>query len=70
LYEQLRRMKRPGESFSALINRLLKYKVKLTEVAGSKTITSKEWKEVEEAFKNQVKLDDARRKYLLSLISR
>jgi predicted CopG family antitoxin len=70
LYEQLRRMKRPGESFSKVINRLLKHKVKLTEVAGSKTITSREWEEVEEAFKNRDKLDDARREYLLRLIGR
>lgn len=39
VYEQLRRMKRPGESFSDLINCLLKNRVKLTEIAGSKTIT-------------------------------
>jgi predicted CopG family antitoxin len=57
----VRRMKRPGESFSKIINRLLKRKVKLTEVAGSKTITSREWGEVEEAFKNRNKLDDGRR---------
>jgi predicted CopG family antitoxin len=57
----VRRMKRPGESFSKIINRLLKRKVKLTEVAGSRTITSREWGEVEEAFKNRNKLDDARR---------
>ncbi|MEM3545986.1 MAG: antitoxin VapB family protein [Candidatus Bathyarchaeia archaeon] len=50
VYEQLSRMKRPGESLSDVIRRLLKYRLKLTEVAGSKTITVKDWERVKEAL--------------------
>lgn len=44
VYEQLSRMKGPKESFSDVIKRLLKYRPKLTEVAGSKTITVEDWR--------------------------
>lgn len=70
VYEQLRRMKRPWESFSDLINRLLKNRVKLTEIAGSKTITIEDWKSMEKIFRNRDKLDDIRRSYLLGLINK
>jgi len=68
VYESLRRIKRPGESFSDVIRRLLRQKPRLMEVAGSKTVSLREWKEVEEVFREQVELDDIRRKYLLNLI--
>ncbi|MEM2122844.1 MAG: antitoxin VapB family protein [Candidatus Bathyarchaeia archaeon] len=68
LYERLRRMKRSGESFSTLISRLLGRRLKLSDVAGSGTVSSGEWKEVMEAFRNRNELDDVRRKYLLRLI--
>lgn len=70
VYEQLRRMKRPGESFSDLINCLLKNRVKLTEIAGSKTITIEDWKSMKKIFRNRDKLDDIRRSYLLGLINK
>lgn len=43
VYERLKRIKRPGESFSDVIRRLLKYKPRLIEIAGSKTVTVKDW---------------------------
>ena len=58
------------ESFSDVINRLLKHRLKLKEVAGSKTITFKEWETLKEAFKDQEKMDDAKREYLLRLIGK
>jgi len=70
VYERLKRMKRPGESFSDVINRLLRYKPRLMEIAGSKTISIKEWEEVKKALKDREKLDEVRIKYLLELMSK
>ena len=70
VYERLKRMKRPGESFSDVINRLLRYKPRLMEIAGSKTISIKEWEEVKKALKDREKLDKVRIKYLLELMSK
>lgn len=70
VYERLRRMKSPGKSFSAVISRLLKYKPRLTEIAGGRMVTVKDWEHVEEAFRERDKLDDARRRYLLGLIDK
>jgi len=68
VYERLKRMKKPGESFSDVINRLLNYKPKLSEIAGSGTISIRDWEKIKELFKDRDKLDDVRRKYLLGLI--
>ncbi|MCD6465007.1 antitoxin VapB family protein [Candidatus Bathyarchaeota archaeon] len=68
VYKRLKMMKGPGESFSDVIERLLKYKPKLTEIAGSKTITIKDWRKVKESLKVREKLDEERRKYLLGLL--
>ena len=70
VYERLKRMKRPGESFSDVINRLLRYKPRLMEIAGSKTISIKEWEEVKKVLKDREKLDEVRIKYLLELMSK
>ena len=68
VYERLKRMKKPGESFSDVISRLLNYKPKLSEIAGSGTISIRDWEKIKEVFKDRDKLDDVRRKYLLGLI--
>jgi len=70
VYEKLKRMKKPGESFSDVIKRLLKDKPKLTDIAGSKTITKRDWQKIEEIFKDRDKLDELRRNYLLRLVER
>jgi predicted CopG family antitoxin len=70
VYERLKRIKRPGESFSDVIRRLLEYKPRLMEIAGSKTVTVKDWEKVMAIFKDQEKLDDVRRRYLLGLIEK
>jgi len=68
VYKRLKMMKGPGESFSDVIERLLKYKPKLGEIAGSKTIIIKDWRRVKESLKVREKLDEERRKYLLGLL--
>lgn len=70
VYEKLKRMKKPGESFSDVIKRLLKDKPKLTDIAGSKTITKRDWQKIKEIFKDRDKLDELRRNYLLRLVER
>ncbi|MEM2107548.1 MAG: antitoxin VapB family protein [Candidatus Bathyarchaeia archaeon] len=61
-------MKRPEESFSDVIKRLLKNKPKLLEITGSKTISIKDWENIIKAFRDRDRLDDVRRRYLLGLI--
>ena len=68
VYENLKRLKKHGESFSDVIRRLLSHKPKLMDIAGSKTVTKKEWKEITEKFLIRNNLDDLRRRYLLELI--
>jgi len=68
IYEKLKRMKRPGESFSDVIGRLLSYKPRLSEIAGSGTISSSDWERVKEVFRKRDELDEIRRRYLLGLI--
>lgn len=64
VYELLSRLKLPDESFSDTIRRLAK-KPRLSEIAGSKTITKEQWTRVGEAFKRQEEHDTKRRKSLL-----
>ncbi|MBS7653435.1 MAG: antitoxin VapB family protein [Candidatus Bathyarchaeia archaeon] len=70
VYEQLSRMKGPKESFSDVIKRLLKYRPKLTEIAGSKTITVEDWKKLGEVFKIQKDMDEERKRHLLRSIGK
>ncbi len=64
VYELLSRLKLPNESFSNTIKRLAK-KPKLSEIAGSKTVTKEQWAIVKEVFKVQKELDIRRKKSLL-----
>ncbi|MFQ6074637.1 MAG: antitoxin VapB family protein [Candidatus Bathyarchaeia archaeon] len=53
VYELLSKAKLPGESFSDVIRRSIKRGMRLTDIAGSKTITREDWKRVVEAFREQ-----------------
>jgi len=70
VYERLRKLKRPGESFSDVINRLLGRKPRLTDIAGSRTISAKDWNRIKEVFRIRDELDEIRRRYLLELIEK
>ena len=70
VYEALKRMKWKGESFSDVIKRLLKFKPRLMEIAGSKTISRKDWERVKKELSYQKELDEVRRRYLLGLIGK
>ncbi len=68
VYESLKKEKKPGESFSDVIRRLLdKRRPKISELAGKRTVTREEWVEVEEAFRAQRELTDRRRGLLLGV---
>lgn len=43
VYELLKKVKIPGESYSDVIRRGLKRGLKLSDIAGSRTITKDEW---------------------------
>ncbi len=43
VYELLKKAKTHGESYSDVIRRGLKRSLKLTDIAGSKTITAEQW---------------------------
>ena len=58
VYEALKRLKRPGESFSDVIKRLISLKRgKLLELVGSKTITEEGAKLLEEYLRKMRKVD-------------
>jgi len=51
VYKHLKTLKRPGESFSDVILRLLSYKPKLTDLIGRRTITISEWNKIKRELK-------------------
>jgi len=65
VYDLLVKAKLPHESFSDVIRRSLKRGMKLKDIAGSRTISREDWKKVIEAFEEQKRLDEERRKRLL-----
>ncbi len=68
VYEALKKEKKPKESFSDVIRRLLQRKrPEISELAGKKTVTREEWLEVERAFRTQRELTDRRRDLLLGV---
>ena len=68
VYEALKKEKKPRESFSDVIRRLLQRKrPEISELAGKKTVTREEWLEVERAFRTQRELTDKRRDLLLGV---
>jgi predicted CopG family antitoxin len=65
VYELLVKSKLPNESFSDVIRRALKKGMKLSDIAGSRTITKEDWKKVEKAFEIQRKLNEEKRRQLM-----
>jgi len=60
VYEMLKKLKRPGESFSDVIKKLISRKGGLLEIAGSKTITEEGIAALKE-YKRKVLLADIER---------
>ncbi len=69
IYQSLSKIKRPNESFSDVIRRLLPGKSMLQDLIGRKTFTQEEWSDVKQAFAPQQQLDDVRKKSLLNKVS-
>ena len=65
VYKLLTKSKLPNESFSDVIRRSLKKGMRLTDIAGSRTIDKEDWKKVANAFKPQRRANEERRKKLL-----
>ncbi len=65
VYELLLKAKLPNESFSDVIRRSIKKGMKLTDIAGSKTISKEDWEKVLKAFEPQRKADEGKRRKLL-----
>ncbi len=51
VHELLKRAKVPGESYSNVIRRGLKRSLRLSDIAGSKTITTEQWKRTQQLLK-------------------
>ena len=66
VYELLVKSKLPKESFSDVIRRSLKKGMRLSDIAGSRTVTVEDWKKVTEAFKLQRKINEKRKKQLMT----
>jgi len=65
VYELLVKSKLPNESFSDVIRRSLKRGMKLSDIAGSHTISKEDWERVSKAFETQRRMDEEKRKKLL-----
>lgn len=61
VYKKLKKAKMPGESFSSTIRRSLEMRPKLSEIAGTSILSSKDWTETRKA------LEKAERKTLEKL---
>lgn len=70
VYEKLRRLKRPGESFSDVIDRLIGRRPGLTDIAGRRTISREDWIKVQRMFKIRDILDEERRKRFLEMVGK
>jgi len=65
VYELLLKSKLRNESFSETIHRALKKGMKLSDIAGSRTVTKEDWQKVTRAFELQKNLDEKRKKRLM-----
>ena len=65
VYEMLKKMKLPGESFSDVIKRLIKRRGSLLDIAGSGTVTEEGWKMLLEYKKKVAKADAERFRKIL-----
>jgi predicted CopG family antitoxin len=52
VYELLRKSKVPGESYADVIRRGLKRGLRLSDVAGSRTITTEQWRRTQKVLKS------------------
>jgi len=68
VYEMLKKLKLPGESFSDVIKRLIKRGGRLSDIAGSGTITKEGWEELKKLREKRKKLDEERRKMLIEAL--
>jgi len=68
VYEMLKKMKLPGESFSDVIKRLLKRKGNLLDIAGSGTITDEGWRMLIEYKKEMTRADFEKFKRILKAV--
>ncbi len=46
VYKRLKKAKMPGESFSSTIKRSLEMRPKLSDIAGTRTLTQEDWKDI------------------------
>ena len=65
VYDLLVKSKLPNESFSDVIRRSLRKGMRLSDIAGSRTVNKEDWKKAENAFKRQKKIDEERKRRLL-----
>lgn len=50
VYMRLKKARMPGESFSSTIKRSLEMRPKLSDIAGTRTLTKKDWREAQRAL--------------------
>ncbi|UJG41298.1 MAG: antitoxin VapB family protein [Candidatus Heimdallarchaeum aukensis] len=50
LYKLLKRLKRPGESFTDVILRSIKHSTSIMDITGKKTIPLEEWEKLKKLF--------------------
>jgi len=65
VYELLLKSKLRNESFSETIRRALKKGMKLSDIAGSRTVTKEDWQKATRTFELQKNLDEKRKKRLM-----
>ena len=61
LYKLLKRLKRPGESFTDVILRSIKHSSSILDIAGKKTIPLEEWEKIKKLFEAK-EIEDYKRK--------
>ncbi|MEM2254307.1 MAG: antitoxin VapB family protein [Candidatus Bathyarchaeia archaeon] len=65
VYELLLKAKLPNESFSDVIRRSIKKGMRISDIAGSKTVSEEDWKKVQKAFEPQKRADEEKRRKTL-----
>ncbi len=65
VYNLLVKSKLPNESFSDVIRRSLRKGMRLSDIAGSRTVNKEDWKKAVKAFERQKKIDEERKRRLL-----
>jgi len=65
VYELLRKSKLRNESFSDVIRRALRKGMRLSDIAGSRTVTKEDWERVTRAFRLQKRRNEERRRQLI-----